>query len=134
MLKLEKMQVSGFKSFSDRTEIRFPDGITAVVGPNGCGKSNLGDAINWVLGEQSPKNLRGKQMVDVIFNGSRGKKPKGMAEVSLYLKNDDSNLPPDRQRIVLTRKLFRSGESEYFLNGSRSRLKVIQEILRTTCG
>ncbi len=130
MLKLEKMQVSGFKSFSDRTEIRFPDGITAVVGPNGCGKSNLGDAINWVLGEQSPKNLRGKQMVDVIFNGSRGKKPKGMAEVSLYLKNDDSNLPPDRQRIVLTRKLFRSGESEYFLNGSRSRLKVIQEILR----
>ena len=130
MLKLEKMQVSGFKSFSDRTEIRFPDGITAVVGPNGCGKSNLGDALNWVLGEQSPKNLRGKQMVDVIFNGSRGKKPKGLAEVSLYLKNDDANLPADRQQVVLTRKLFRSGESEYFLNGSRSRLKVIQEILR----
>ena len=111
MLKIEKMQVSGFKSFSDRTEIRFPDGITAVVGPNGCGKSNLGDAINWVLGEQSPKNLRGKQMVDVIFNGSRGKKPKGLAEVSLHLKNDDPNLPADRQQIDLTRKLFRSGES-----------------------
>lgn len=131
MLRLERMDVSGFKSFSDRTEARFPDGITAVVGPNGCGKSNLGDAINWVLGEQSPKNLRGKQMLDVIFNGSAKRKPKGMAEVSLHLKNIATGVPDDRVRTVITRRLFRSGESEYLINGKRCRLRDIQEMLRS---
>src|SRR5262245_29668077 len=128
MLKLEKMQLSGFKSFSDRTELQFPDGITAVVGPNGCGKSNIGDAINWVLGEQSAKMLRGSSMQDVIFNGSEARKPVGLAEVSLDLRgrNGDSSRGP----VVVTRRLFRDGESEYLLNGERSRLKDIQDLLR----
>jgi len=86
MLKIEKMQISGFKSFSESTEVVFPEGITPVVGPNGCGKSNIGDAINWVLGEQSAKMLRGSSMQDVIFNGSEARKPVGLAEVSLHLR------------------------------------------------
>ena len=128
MLKLEKMQLAGFKSFSDRTELQFPDGITAVVGPNGCGKSNIGDAINWVLGEQSAKMLRGSSMQDVIFNGSEARKPVGLAEVSLHLRgvNGDASRGP----VVVTRRLFRDGESEYLLNGERSRLKDIQDLLR----
>jgi len=127
MLKLEKMDVAGFKSFSDRTSVEFRDGITAVVGPNGCGKSNIGDAINWVLGEQSPRMLRGRQMSDVIFNGSEARKAQGVAEVSLHLNGLNGAGDP---RMVLTRRLFRSGESEYLLNGQRVRLKDIQEILR----
>jgi chromosome segregation protein len=128
MLKLEKMQLTGFKSFSDRTELQFPEGITAVVGPNGCGKSNIGDAINWVLGEQSAKMLRGSSMQDVIFNGSEGRKPVGLAEVSLHLRgiNGDTSRGP----VVVTRRLFRDGESEYLLNGEKSRLKDIQDLLR----
>jgi len=130
MLRLERMQISGFKSFYDRTDARFPGGITAVVGPNGCGKSNIGDALNWVLGEQSPKNLRGKQMLDVIFNGSERRKPKGMAEVSLHLKRERAPVDSDAAEIVITRRLFRSGESEYLLDGKRTRLKDIQDLLR----
>ena len=106
MLKLEKMQLSGFKSFSDRTELQFPDGITAVVGPNGCGKSNIGDAINWVLGEQSAKMLRGSSMQDVIFNGSEARKPVGLAEVSLHLRG--VNGEASRGPVVVTRRLFRA--------------------------
>jgi chromosome segregation protein len=129
MLKLERMEISGFKSFSARTEVRFPEGITAVVGPNGCGKSNIGDALNWALGEQSPRMLRGKQMADVIFSGSRARKPLGMAEVSIYL-GGATGLPfVDQGRIVVTRRLFRSGESDYLINGKRARLKDIQEVL-----
>jgi chromosome segregation protein len=130
MVKLDKMQVAGFKSFSDRTEIRFPDGITAVVGPNGCGKSNIGDAINWVLGEQSAKLLRGSQMQDVIFSGTEARKATGMAEVSLHLSSTNGSPGPSRRTMVLTRRLFRSGESEYLLDGRRCRLKDIQELLR----
>jgi len=130
MLKLERMQLSGFKSFSDRTEVRFPGGITAIVGPNGCGKSNIGDAINWVLGEQSAKMLRGKHMSDVIFNGSRSRKPQGLAEVSLRFSGAEGIAGNDQGTIAITRRLFRSGESEYLLNGARARLKDIQEILR----
>ena len=129
MLTLDKMELSGFKSFSDRTEVRFPAGITAVVGPNGCGKSNIGDAINWVLGEQSPKMLRGKQMADVIFAGSEARKPLGLAEVSIHLKGAQGLGADDSGAMVVTRRLFRSGDSEYLLNGKRARLKDIQDLL-----
>jgi chromosome segregation protein len=128
LLKLERMDISGFKSFGDRTSVVFRDGITAVVGPNGCGKSNIGDALNWVLGEQSPKTLRGRFMADVIFNGTANRKATGLAEVSLHLRT--LNGAGDRE-ILLTRRLFRSGDSEYLLNGAKCRLKDIQEILRT---
>ena len=136
MLKIAKMEIHGFKSFSDATEVVFPDGITAVVGPNGCGKSNIGDAINWVLGEQSARMLRGSSMQDVIFNGSEKRRPIGMAEVSLHLTNrpngngngnGNGNAP---KTVTITRRLFRSGESEYLLDGARSRLRDIQDLLR----
>jgi len=130
MLKIEKMKISGFKSFSDTTEVSFPDGITAVVGPNGCGKSNIGDAINWVLGEQSAKMLRGASMQDVIFNGSEARKAQGMAEVSLHLAGRPAGEGTERKEIAITRRLFRSGESDYLLNGAKSRLRDIQEVLR----
>ena len=128
LLRLEKMELLGFKSFGDRTEVVFPEGITAVVGPNGCGKSNIGDALNWVLGEQSAKMLRGSSMDDVIFNGTEGRKAQGMAEVSLHLAAVNGEIEP--RALVLTRRLFRSGESEYLINGERARLKDIQEVLR----
>src|SRR5678815_707480 len=130
MLRLEKLEMIGFKSFFSRTEFHFDQAITAVVGPNGCGKSNIGDALNWVIGEQSVKSLRGDRMEDVIFNGSEGRKPLGMAEVSLHLKNGaGSGADQPDENIVITRRLFRSGESEYLINGERSRLKDIQEEL-----
>ena len=129
-LRLHRMEITGFKSFSRRTEIEFPDGITAVVGPNGCGKSNIGDALNWVLGEQSARMLRGVSMQDVIFSGTDARKPLGMAEVSLHLVAKQGSLPDGRQEVVVTRRLFRAGESEYRLNGARARLKDIQEMLR----
>jgi chromosome segregation protein len=131
MMKIEKMQISGFKSFSETTEVVFPDGITAVVGPNGCGKSNIGDAINWVLGEQSAKMLRGSSMQDVIFNGSEARRPQGMAEVSLHLagrQNGDDGAA--KKHITITRRLYRDGESDYLLNGAKSRLRDIQDLLR----
>jgi chromosome segregation protein len=130
MLNLERMALCGFKSFSDRTEVHFRPGITAIVGPNGCGKSNLGDAINWVLGEQSAKMLRGQHMSDVIFSGTEARKPVGMAEVTLIFSGADGLPHDDQGKISITRRLFRSGESEYLLNGARSRLKDIQEVLR----
>ena len=133
MLRLEKLEMIGFKSFLTRTEFHFNQGITAVVGPNGCGKSNIGDALNWVIGEQSVKSLRGDRMEDVIFNGSESRKPVGMAEVSLHLSNGaGAGTSPEAdavESIVITRRLFRSGESEYLINGERSRLKDIQEAL-----
>jgi len=130
MLKIEKMQISGFKSFSESTEVVFPEGITAVVGPNGCGKSNIGDAINWVLGEQSAKMLRGSSMQDVIFNGSEARKPQGMAEVSLHLAGRANGNGAEPKQISITRRLFRDGESDYLLNGAKSRLRDIQDLLR----
>ena len=130
MMKIERMQISGFKSFSETTEVVFPDGITAVVGPNGCGKSNIGDAINWVLGEQSAKSLRGSSMQDVIFNGSEARKPQGMAEVSLHLAGRLLGDGGEKKQISITRRLFRDGESDYLLNGAKSRLRDIQDLLR----
>src|SRR6266571_446414 len=178
VLKLDRMEILGFKSFYGRTRFDFPDGITAVVGPNGCGKSNIGDAISWVLGEQRASSLRSDRMEDVIFNGSEGRRPLGMAEVSLHFTNllsgssgagngnghgagpGDTDAPatgggmqagpasaadgeapaaltitgieeiPDE--VVVTRRIYRSGESEYILNGARCRLKDIQDLLART--
>jgi chromosome segregation protein len=130
MLRLEKLEVCGFKSFGDRAEIQFPAGVTGIVGPNGCGKSNIGDAINWVLGEQSAKMLRGQNMADVIFGGSEARKPLGMAEVTLVFGGAEGIPQADQGRVVVCRRLFRTGESEYRLNGVRTRLKDIQDLLR----
>jgi chromosome segregation protein len=130
-MKLKKLEITGFKSFYERSSIDFPEGITAVVGPNGCGKSNVIDAIRWVMGEQSVKQLRGKSMEDVIFSGTNGKPPLGMAEVSLTLSNDNGSAPEelkDFTEINVTRRLYRSGESAYLLNKQPCRLKDIHNI------
>jgi chromosome segregation protein len=128
MFTLDRMEVHGFKSFYGRTQFEFRHGITAVVGPNGCGKSNIGDAISWVLGDQSPKSLRAERMADVIFNGSEARKPLGMAEVTLRFLGPNGG-PEKPEEFLVSRRLYRSGESEYLLNGSRCRLKDIQETL-----
>ena len=130
-MKLKKIEISGFKSFFEKAVIDFPAGITAVVGPNGCGKSNVIDAIRWVMGEQSVKQLRGKSMEDVIFAGTNGKPPMGMAEVSLTLANDNGNAPEelrDFTEINVTRRLYRSGESAYLLNKQPCRLKDVHNL------
>ncbi len=130
-MKLKKLEMSGFKSFVDKTSIEFPPGVSAVVGPNGCGKSNVVDALRWVMGEQSVKQLRGKSMEDVIFSGSNGKPPLNMAEVSLTLLNDNGTSPEELKEfteIMLTRRLYRSGESAYFINKQPCRLKDIHNV------
>ena len=132
MLKLHSLDITGFKSFSDTVQVRFADGITAIVGPNGCGKSNLTDAITWVLGEQSPKSLRGAKMEDIIFNGSSKRKPLGMAEVSLTLLSDPSFDRAVDGKIVIGRRVFRAGGSQYRLNGKVVRLKEIKDLLMDT--
>jgi chromosome segregation protein len=130
-MKLKKLEISGFKSFYDKATIKFPPGISAVVGPNGCGKSNILDALRWVMGEQSLKQLRGKSKEDIIFSGTNGKSPLNMAEVSLTLANDNGTGPEelkDFTEINLTRRLYRSGETAYFLNRQPCRLKDIHNI------
>ena len=130
-MKLKKLEIAGFKSFYDKIGIEFPQGISAVVGPNGCGKSNIIDALRWVMGEQSVKQLRGKAMEDVIFSGANGKLPLNMAEVSLTLSNENGDSPEalrDFTEINLTRRLYRSGESAYFLNKQPCRLKDIHNV------
>ena len=154
-MRLERLEISGFKSFSDRSELAFDEGVTAIVGPNGCGKSNVADAITWVLGEQSAKSLRGDKMEDVIFNGSDARKPTGAAEVRLRFGNvivppslskelgevvpaaadDDLNghsldmLAPTTHEVEVTRRLFRSGESEYLIDGQVCRLRDVHDLL-----
>ena len=134
-MNLKKLTIFGFKSFMDKLEINFPSGISGVVGPNGCGKSNIIDAIRWVMGEQSPKQLRGRRMEDVIFNGTKHSKPLGMAEVSLLLENKNLSLSTgfeNGHETLITRRLFRSGESDYLINNVPCRLKDIQELFMDT--
>jgi chromosome segregation protein len=132
MLRVERLHISGFKSFVDPVEVRFAGGITAIVGPNGCGKSNLSEAITWVLGEQSAKTLRGGTMDDVIFNGSDTRKPLGMAECVLTLATDLSFPGAEDGRITIGRRVFRGGEGQYRLNGKVTRLKEVKDLLMDT--
>jgi chromosome segregation protein len=126
---LKKLEISGFKSFANKTILDFPQGVTAIVGPNGSGKSNVADAIKWVLGEQSMKSLRGKKGRDVIFTGSDKKAKMSAATVSLYFDNSDKKIPLDYEEVILARKLFRNGDSEYLINKSRVRLIDIIDLL-----
>lgn len=134
-MKIKRLEISGFKSFVEKSSFDFPAGVTAVVGPNGCGKSNVVDAIRWVMGEQSVKNLRGRQMEDVIFGGSESRKPLGMAEVSLVFSTGDGYIPAkylNYSEIQVTRRLYRDGESEYLLNKTPCRLMDITELFMDT--
>ena len=133
-MKLKKLILQGFKSFADKTEFTFEDGINVIVGPNGCGKSNIVDAVKWVLGEQRPSSLRGKEMQDVIFSGTDARKGLGFAEVGLVLDNEQQTLPLDYLEVVITRRLYKSGESEYLINGNRTRLRDIRELLMDSGG
>ena len=129
---LKSIEVHGFKSFANKMTLEFNDGIIAIVGPNGSGKSNIADAVRWVLGEQSAKQLRGSKMEDVIFSGTESRKPLGYAYVVLTLDNSDHKLPLDFEEITVARRVYRSGESEYLINGSSCRLKDIQELFMDT--
>jgi chromosome segregation protein len=131
-MRLSRLELSGFKSFAGSVELPFEQGVTAIVGPNGCGKSNISDAVRWVLGEQSPRLLRGGKMEDVIFQGSTGRRPVNVAEVSLVFDNSDGSLPIAYQEVVVTRRLSRSGQSDYLLNRAPVRLRDIQDLLSGT--
>ncbi|HEY3934060.1 MAG TPA: chromosome segregation protein SMC [Gemmatimonadales bacterium] len=131
-MKLTRLELSGFKSFADTVTLSFEEGVTAIVGPNGCGKSNVSDAVRWVLGEQSARLLRGGKMEDVIFQGAATRKPVNVTEVSLFLDNSDGQLPTPYTEVVVTRRLSRSGQSDYLLNNSPARLRDIQDLLRGT--
>ncbi|HET9636637.1 MAG TPA: chromosome segregation protein SMC [Gemmatimonadaceae bacterium] len=131
-MRLTKLEIHGFKSFADRTDMVFEPGVTAIVGPNGCGKSNVSDAVRWVLGEQRARALRGAKMEEVIFQGSSARRAVNVAEVSLHFENDDGALDIPFREVVITRRLSRSGESDYFLNGSACRLRDIHDMVRGT--
>lgn len=131
-MHLKKLEIQGFKSFAEKTEIDFKDGITGIVGPNGSGKSNISDAIRWVLGEQSIKTLRGNKMEDVIFAGTDKRKPLGFSEVAITFDNKDGVIPIDYGEVTITRRIFRSGESEYYINKNSCRLKDIRELFMDT--
>lgn len=132
LMFIKSLELLGFKTFAEKTEIQFSNGITGVVGPNGCGKSNIADALMWVLGETNVRNLRGQKATDVIFNGSDKKRALGMAEVSLTLDNTCGTLPVSFNEVTVTRRAYRSGEGEYFINKSRCRLKDIYELFLDT--
>ena len=129
---LKALELTGFKSFANRTVVEFDNGITSIVGPNGSGKSNILDAILWVLGEQSYKNIRAKESSDIIFSGGQNKKPKSMAEVSLIIDNGDRYLDVDFSKVKITRRIFKTGENEYLINNKKSRLKDIHNLFMDT--
>ncbi len=129
---LKALEIIGFKSFADRTRLEFHPGLTSIIGPNGCGKSNVSDAIRWVLGEQSAKSLRGSKMEDCIFNGTEKRKPLAMAEVSLILANCEEALQTEYNEVTITRRVFRSGEGQYFINKVPCRLRDIQRLFMDT--
>ncbi|MGL4981914.1 MAG: chromosome segregation SMC family protein, partial [Treponemataceae bacterium] len=129
---LKSLDIFGFKSFADRTRIEFSDGITALLGPNGCGKSNVVDAVKWVLGEQAAKTMRAEKMEDIIFNGTETRKALNVAEVTLTISNEQSLLPIDLSEITIRRRLYRSGESEYYINGQQTKLKDVRELFWDT--
>src|SRR5919107_1109641 len=131
-MRLTKLELHGFKSFADHTQLVFEPGATMIVGPNGCGKSNVSDAVRWVLGEQRARALRGAKMEEVIFQGSSARRAVNVAEVSLHFDNEDGALPLPFREVVITRRLSRSGESEYFLNRAPCRLRDIADLLRGT--
>ena len=129
---LSKLEIVGFKSFANKVNLTFDVGLTAIVGPNGCGKTNVVDAIRWALGEQKPSRLRSDKMEDVIFNGTKNRKPLGMADVSLTIENTKGILPSEYKEVVITRRVYRSGESEYYLNKTLCRLKDIKDLFMDT--
>ena len=129
---LKSIEVQGFKSFANKIVFQFHNGITGIVGPNGSGKSNVADAVRWVLGEQSVKQLRGGTMTDVIFSGTETRKPLSYAYVAITLDNSDHALPTDFEEVTIARRLYRSGESEYLLNGTACRLKDVNELFYDT--
>src|SRR3954468_1563535 len=129
---LKALELFGFKSFADKTRFEFPSGISVVVGPNGSGKSNVVDSVKWVLGSQSAKSLRGKEMTDVIFNGCASRGPAGAGEVTLTLDNSEGRLPIDAKEVHVTRRVYRSGEGEYLINRQPCRLRDIRELLAST--
>ena len=131
-MRLRAIELQGFKSFPDRTKLTFDDGITAIVGPNGSGKSNISDGVRWVFGEQSSKVLRGSKMEDVIFGGTQKRKAQGFASVSLTIDNSDRSLPIQENEVVVSRKLYRSGESEYKINNKVVRLRDVTELFLDT--
>src|ERR1700761_4547542 len=131
-MQLTSLEIKGFKSFGDKVTINFNEGVTAIVGPNGCGKSNVVDAIRWVLGEQSTRMLRSEKMENIIFNGSKSRKPANLAEVSLTFDNTKNILPTEFSQVTITRKLYRTGESEYRLNDVQCRLKDITDLFLDT--
>jgi len=126
---LKSLDVIGFKSFADKTSFAFSPGITGVVGPNGSGKSNVVDAVKWILGNQSAKSLRGKEMTDVIFNGSSGRKGAGFAEATLTFDNSSGFLPTEHQEVKIGRRIWSSGDAEYLLNNQTARLRDIKDML-----
>jgi len=132
----KSIEMTGFKSFVDPTKVTFGKGLTGIVGPNGCGKSNISDAIRWVLGEQRPKLLRGAKMEDFIFNGSSGRKPSGMAEVSITISDIGGMIKrpelAEYSEVTVTRRLYRSGESEYMINKTLCRLKDVVDLFLDT--
>ena len=129
---LSRLEIIGFKSFAQKVNLSFDSGITGIVGPNGCGKTNIVDAIRWVLGEQKSSTLRSDKMEDVIFNGTRYRKPLSMAEVSLTIENTKGILPTEYAEVMVTRRVYRSGESEYLFNGTPCRLKDIVDLFMDT--
>src|SRR3990172_4569485 len=129
---LKSLELFGFKSFADRTRFDFAPGITGVVGPNGSGKSNVVDAIKWILGDQSAKSLRGKEMVDVIFNGSAGRKPAGLAEATLTFDNTSGFLSVETPEVQIGRRIWRSGDAEYLINKGTARLKDVRDLFLGT--